>query len=195
MKILRDEAEVANEKRRVIEGALAVCRKKGPKFTMDDVAKEIGMSKKTIYQIVKDKSDLLYKMIDYVFDDIKEQEKEVLSNPSLSTIEKLKGVLSAMPENLRGIDFTNMFTVKEKFPECHKHAAERIEGEWETTVSLLEQAKKEGAIRDVNITVFKLMYEATLERFIQGGDLKKSRIKYIDALNEMTEIMINGILK
>ena len=194
MKILRDEAEVANEKRRVIEGALTVCRKKGPKFTMDDVAKEIGMSKKTIYQIVKDKSDLLYKMIDYVFDDIKDQENAVLADQNLSTIEKLKGVLSAMPENLRGIDFTSMFTVKEKFPECHKRAVERIETEWETTVDLLEKAKKEGAVRDVNITVFKLMYEATIERFLQGGDLKKGKIKYIDALNEMTEIMINGIM-
>ena len=195
MKILRDEIEIENDKRKVIEGALAVCRKKGPKFTMDDVAKEIGMSKKTIYQIMRDKNDLLYKMIDYVFDDIKEKENEFLADNSLSTVEKLKAVLSAMPENLKGIDFTNMFLVKEKFPECHKRAIERIESEWETTVALIDKAKKEGAIRDVDVTIFKLMYNATLERFIQGAELKKNRIKYVDALNEMTEIMISGITK
>ncbi|MBQ2467828.1 MAG: TetR/AcrR family transcriptional regulator, partial [Lachnospiraceae bacterium] len=85
-------------KERILEGGMAVYRKKGPKFTMDDLANELGMSKKTIYTVFRDKKSLLYDMVDYTFDAIKAGEAEVLADNSKNTIEKLRGILGVMPE-------------------------------------------------------------------------------------------------
>ena len=63
-------------KARIFESALALFREKGIKFTMDDVAKNLGISKKTLYLVVRDKEALLNEMVDYGFNLIKEAERK-----------------------------------------------------------------------------------------------------------------------
>jgi len=51
---------------KIIGGALQLYLKYGIKsITMDDVARELGISKKTIYKIVKDKDDLVQKATEF----------------------------------------------------------------------------------------------------------------------------------
>ena len=51
----------------ILSATIPVFNKKGIKFTMDDVAKEVGISKKTIYTVFADKQELVYDMVDYCF--------------------------------------------------------------------------------------------------------------------------------
>ena len=39
----------------ILDATVLVFNKKGMKFTMDDIARELGMSKKTIYTVFADK--------------------------------------------------------------------------------------------------------------------------------------------
>ena len=41
-------------------------------------------------------------------------------------------------------------------------------------------------------TVFQVMYEAAIERFIHGTEIKKKRMPYMDALNALVDIMMDG---
>ena len=43
-----------NIKNEILNATITVFNKKGMKFTMDDVAREAGMSKKTIYAVFSD---------------------------------------------------------------------------------------------------------------------------------------------
>ena len=49
-----------NIKNEILNATITVFNKKGMKFTMDDVAKEAGMSKKTIYAVFSDKQELVF---------------------------------------------------------------------------------------------------------------------------------------
>ena len=42
-------------KENIMQGTLQAFNQKGLKFTMDDIAKILGISKKTIYQVFRDK--------------------------------------------------------------------------------------------------------------------------------------------
>ena len=42
----------------ILEGTIQAFNKKGLKFTMDDIASLLGMSKKTIYTVFRDKESL-----------------------------------------------------------------------------------------------------------------------------------------
>ena len=75
---------------RILEGTFKVFRDKGAGFTMNDLSKELGMSKKTIYTIFRDKESLLYTLVDYFFDSVKKDENMVLMDESLSTSERLQ---------------------------------------------------------------------------------------------------------
>ena len=180
-------------KEKIIRGGLQVFAEKGGRFTMDDLAKEIGMSKKTIYVIFRDKEAVLIHMVDYVFDEIQAEEEAFLNDPSLSTVEKFRRVLGAMPENYSGFDFTKIYVMKDRFPKAYARMNSRLETGWELTFQVLNQGIEEGVFRRVNLTVFKLVYSAAVERFLNSPELDRDGIGYMDALNELVEMMIDGI--
>ena len=52
------------QKEVILEGTIKAFNEKGLKFTMDDVAKILGMSKKTIYTVFRDKESMVLAMVD-----------------------------------------------------------------------------------------------------------------------------------
>lgn len=180
-------------KQRVLEGALDVYRQRGAKFTMDDLAATLSMSKKTIYTIFPDKKTLLMDMVDYTFDCIKDAKQKELEREGLSVVDRFRAILSVMPEQFAGIDFSQIYSMRDRYPECYQRIEERLESDWELTIATLRDGIKSGEFRPVNEVIFQMMYEAATERFLKGSELKDNGIKYIDALNEMVEILVDGI--
>ena len=91
----------------ILDATLRVFDQKGLKFTMDDLAKELSISKKTIYTVYDDKEALFLAMVDYIFDSIKESEQMNLTDPSLSVVEELHRILGVLPEVIRISIFEN----------------------------------------------------------------------------------------
>lgn len=177
----------------ILEGTIAVFNQKGLKFTMDDIARQLGMSKKTIYTVFADKESLFLDMVDYLFDSIKDSERQVVEDDSLSTLEKVRKILGVMPESYQNIDFRQLYPLKEKYPGTYAKVQERLETGWETTIALLEQGMAEGVIRRVEIPLVKLMLEAALEQFFQSDILVRNNISYQDALEQVVDILVDGI--
>lgn len=179
---------------KILNATICVFNRKGLKFTMDDVASELSMSKKTIYTVFRDKETMFFEMVDFCFDSIKESEKKVLEDESLDTVAKIRAILGVLPEGYRDIDFRQLYSLKEKYPRIYEKVEQRLETGWETTIGLLEQGIEEGSIRRVQIPVLKTMLEATLEQFFKRDVLLQNKIAYQDALDEVVTILVDGIL-
>ena len=179
----------------ILEGTIKAFNKKGLKFTMDDVAKTLGMSKKTIYTVFRDKESMFYEMVDYMFDCIKESERRIVEDTSLSTLEKIRQVLGVMPEGYRDVNFHQLYQLKDKYPAVYRQVERRLETGWEETIALLEQGMAEGCIRQVHIPLVKMMLEASLEQFFQRDILIQNKITYLEALDEVVGILMDGIKK
>lgn len=185
---------VADEQRiRVLDGAIKAFNEKGLKFTMDDLAKILGMSKKTIYKIYSDKEDMFLAMVDYCFDMIKESEQAIVNDDSLSTLEKIHKILGVLPDSYMEIDFGQLYSLKEKYPDTYRHVEERLESGWEETIKLIEQGINEGVVRPIKISLVKTMFEATIEQFFQRDILVSNGMTYADGLKEVVNILVNGI--
>ena len=189
-RIQKDTQEL---KKDIMEACIALFNKKGLKFTMDDVATYCHISKKTMYVVFNDKEELFFAMVDYLFDGIKESKEAVLNDPSLSTLEKVKRILGAMPESYNEIDFEKMYLLKEKYPKTYEKVEKRLETEWETTIALLQKGQAEGVIKSVNIPLVKLIYEASIEQFFKRDVLVANNIPYKTAVDEVVDILIGGI--
>lgn len=177
----------------ILEGTIKAFNQKGLKFTMDDVAKTLGMSKKTIYTVFRDKESMFYAMVDYMFDSIKESERRIVEDESLSTVEKIRRIMSVIPDGYRNVDFQKLYQLKEKYPDVYKQVERRLETGWEETIALLEQGMEEGCVRRIYIPLVKMMLEATLEQFFQRDILIQNKITYVDALEEVVGIIMEGI--
>ncbi len=179
---------------KILDATICVFNRKGLKFTMDDVASELCMSKKTIYTVFRDKETMFFEMVDYCFDTIKESETKVLEDDSLDTVEKIRAILGVLPESYRDIDFRQLYSLKDKYPQIYRRVEERLETGWEKTIGLLEQGMEEGCIRKVKIPIVKTMMEATLEQFLQRDVLIRNKIGYSEALEEVVNILVDGIV-
>lgn len=181
------------QREEILEGTLQAFHQKGLKFTMDDVAKILQMSKKTIYTVFHDKEELFLAMVDYLFDGIKESEQQVLKNENLSTLAKIRTILGVMPEGYKDVDFRQLYLLKDKYPAIYRQVELRLETGWEATIALIEQGVAEGVVRPIQIPILKLMLEAALEQFFQRDILIQHQISYQQALDEVVTILVDGI--
>ena len=104
-------------KENIMQGTLQAFNQKGLKFTMDDIAKILGISKKTIYQVFRDKEALFLETVDYLFDRIKDSEQKIVENPQMDTLQKIHTILGVMPECYQDVDFRQLYQLKEKYPD------------------------------------------------------------------------------
>lgn len=183
----------AGLRKEILDGTIRVYQQKGLKFTMDDIARQLCISKKTIYTVFSNKEALFLAMVDYLFDTIKESERQVLEDAGLGTPEKIRRILGVLPESYRNIDFRQLYELKDKYPATYAKVEERLETGWEATLGLLEQGMDEGVIRRVRLPLVKMMLEASLEQFFRRDILLQQGITYHEALQEVVDILVDGI--
>ncbi len=190
---LAENGGYMGQREEILEGTLQAFNQKGLKFTMDDVARILQMSKKTIYTVFHDKEELFLAMVDYLFDCIKESERQVLENRALTTLEKIRMILGVMPEGYKEVDFRQLYLLKDKYPVIYRQVERRLETGWEATIALIERGIAEGVVRPIQIPILKLMLEAALEQFFQRDILIQHEISYQQALDEVVTILVDGI--
>lgn len=178
---------------RIMEEAINQFNKKGLKFTMDDVAGGLSISKKTLYKVFSDKEALFFTMADYCFDAIKESEQAILNDTGMDIVEKIRKIIIVLPQRYKTIDFRHLYSLKEKFPAIYAKLERRLESDWEPTIMLLEQGIKEGRIRPLSTSILRTMVEGTIEHFLSRDVLLKEDISYPEALEKMMDIIMDGI--
>ena len=189
------KTDTSNELRiRILDEAAKQFDKKGIKFTMDDLAHALGMSKKTIYTVFEDKRSIMTETIDRFFDEALIEEDLILNDDTLTIPEQLKQIIGRVPDRYTQNDLTQLYVLREKYPSVYRHWKFCRENYWEGVALLLEKGINEGAIRPISLPILKTMFQATVEQFFQKDVLVKNHISYRDALSEVADILVNGII-
>lgn len=105
---------------KILNSSLMLFFKYGIKHvTMDDIAKELGMSKKTIYQFYKEKDDLVNQLCDI---QLKEQEKkfEMLNATAKDPIQEIITISSQMREMVQNINPLFFLDLQKFYPMSYQ---------------------------------------------------------------------------
>lgn len=138
---------------RILKGTEELFLNAGIKsVTMDDIAKHLGMSKKTIYQHFKDKDEIVTELVSRKLKDDKTEICSIM-NDSVNVIEQLINMMKRSEEMFGGINPIVIHDMQKYHPSAWAmlqsfkadFLVEKIE-------SLLEQGIKEGYVRE-NIDV------------------------------------------
>lgn len=178
---------------RIFQGAIEEFKENGIKFTMDSLSKRIGISKRTLYETVASKNDVINIVIDRTFQDVKEQQKVILEDSTLSTKERLKRLFSIIPTYASVIDYRRMNEIKIAYPLLYIKIQNNLENDWEPTIALLEKAMDESIIRKVNIVILKMLLCDVYEQLINGTILIQNNISYETAMEEIINLLFDGL--
>ena len=179
---------------KILLSTIEVFNTHGMRFTMDDIASHMKISKKTIYTVYRSKEEMMLDMVDYLFDNVAVSIRAILEDRQMSLRDKIKAYLIAMPDEYSNIKFAELFVLRDRFPHIYEKVRMRFDSGWDPAIALLEQGKEEGIIRkDANLVIFKTMMDSSLASFFASDILKRSGLTYREGLDLVAEILLDGV--
>ncbi|HEY0245155.1 MAG TPA: TetR/AcrR family transcriptional regulator [Mucilaginibacter sp.] len=152
-------------KERIIQGGEELFLKAGIKsVTMDDIAKHLGMSKKTIYQFFKDKNELVSALVKKKLQDDEDQMTEII-NRSGNVIEEMINMMKCSEEIFSRINPIVIHDMQKYHPDAwndfQKFKSEVLVGKME---ELFNKGIKQGYIRpEIDVKILAKMRVAQFE--------------------------------
>lgn len=163
----------------IILATIAVFNEKGVKFTLDDIAKELSISKKSIYKYFNSKEEIINEVIDWLFDDIERQHYEILKRNDLSQTEKLRQILIVNPSMME-IDDDKMLKLKELYPKCHELILNHFKSRWDLTLSQLKVCIDNNEIKPIPNEIFRTILIGIFDSAIDSSDYAKTVEECVD---------------
>lgn len=181
-------------RQKCIDCAIQLCSSQGLDFTMSQLAAQLGMSKKTLYVLFDSKEALLLAAVDAMFDAVKADEAKILARQDLSLADKVRQLVVVLPDSYKNLDWSRLQGVEEKYPAVYGRIRQRLESEWEPTLELLRQGMEQGELRPFQPGLLRAVVEGAMEHFLSSDALQREGIGYVQALDGMMDLLMEGIL-
>ena len=170
-------------------------RKYGVKsVTMDDIAREIGISKKTLYTHVKDKKELIEKVLEFEYHENMKSFGEILHHGG-NAIEELFAVHSFMKTLLKYHSPAFDYDLKKYYPEIFLNLIKRKrEAMYRSVLDNINRGKKEGFYRkELKGELISKLYVVRMENAHEGNLLSLDDFLIPEVFHEYFIYHIRGI--
>jgi AcrR family transcriptional regulator len=186
-----------DEKRlEILERASAVYMKYGLKsVTMDDLARELGMSKKTIYKYFDDKNDMIRSIMELKV----EMDKAVCMNCSIqanNAIEDLITFSKLIAEHFNNINPTVIYDLRKHYQDAWQIMnAHKWDFVLTSITENINRGIKEGIYRkDVDVNVIARLYVASIDDLFDTDIFPWPEFKFQQVFTELIRYHLRGLV-
>jgi AcrR family transcriptional regulator len=184
-----------SSKERILSSALVLYSKYGIRsITMDDLCRELGISKKTLYLIVDDKKDLINKVVEYEIEVQRNSMKDMFSS-NLNAIDELIHVNKHIHTIQGNHSPTFYFDLKKTYPIIYgdwiKYKRERM---YKMILQNLNKGVSEGLYReDIDAVVISKLHMARTEMMHSSDIIDEDERSAKHFIDEIFKYHIHGI--
>lgn len=183
------------KKLEIIKGATEIYMKLGIKsVTMDEMARQLGVSKKTLYQYVSDKNDLVEQCIQFGHE-LDEQMIQSIADNADNAIDEILTLSTHVGQELKKVHPSIFFDLERYHPsamnmiKCHKN--EYIKN---SILNNLTRGIKEGFYREnMNVEVIATMYIKIVDHVLAGEIQQRLNLPNETIYEEVFRYHIRGI--
>jgi AcrR family transcriptional regulator len=181
-------------KEQILEEAMRQFNRDGFDFKMDDLAKELHISKKTIYKHFKNKEDIFHVFIDESFQSVHEQQEGIFYDDNLSIKEKLLRILNTRSRFEDRLSIEKTMELNTYYPRLYELIINTYRTQWDKVKKLIIQGQENGVFKkDINVTLVQTMMMESMQMMHRDNLLSKANLSYRDAIKEASEIIVSGI--
>lgn len=177
----------------ILEAAEKEIRQSGLNFTMDDLARNLGMSKKTIYTKYKGKEDIIGQLIYHMKKDIEAQQIDLFNDESVPHIEKLKGLIKILPKDTTIATPMILNQLRKSFPKLYAMMNKIYHQDWDRFNAVYEDAVEKGIIEPFDLVFFKEMYISCVTSLPEADSLID--MSYKEIVSKTVDQLFLGIGK
>jgi AcrR family transcriptional regulator len=164
------------------------------KTTMDEIATDLRMSKKTIYKFFPSKDDLIMAIAKFFMNKMKSQILPALST-NKNAIEKLADLINILAKASEKISTKRMEEIKIHYPglwiEIDRFRTEMMFG---NITKVIEQGKKEGLFIDYPTVIVMNVLVASVRNIVNPEFILNNNFSIIEAARNAFKIIIGGIV-
>lgn len=162
--------------------------------TMDYVARELSISKKTLYKFVANKNKLVEKVILSEME-LAGKKHESIKEMKLNSIEELFEVSKMMNERLKNHNPALFFDLRKYYPALFKEVIKiKREKVYESVLNNLKKGIKEGLYRkEVNPDIIAKIYVSRMEQSYDNSIFSIAEVTSIEVFNEVLIYHLHGI--
>lgn len=164
-------------------------------LTMDEIARQLGMSKKTIYLYVANKSDLVKKVMQTHLDKEEAYIKEV-QKTSKNALEENLRMVTYMSEELQVFNSGIFFELQKYYPESYALFNEHREKvALRNILNNLKDGIKEGLYRkEIDTEIVGRIFISALDILIDQQRFPAKKYHFYDLYKEFISYHLGGIL-
>ena len=163
--------------------------------TMDDISKNLSISKKTLYKHFKDKDDIVETIMNY---DI-ELEKDLMNKTcsvSGNAIEETYAFSSIITEKIKDLNTSLMYDLEKYHPKAWRLFINHKRGYvYECIKDNLERGLKEGLYRkNLNPQIVAKLYSEKMDMVLDKELFPKEKFTFAEIYSEMMRYHLKGIV-
>lgn len=191
------ERELAGQRDRILQQARVDFFAHGyVRFTMDGLAAELGMSKKTLYVHFAGKDAIIAAAIEHIAEEIRADADALLAHRGLNLAEKLRAFIEGMMLRLAALGPAPLRELQRFAPALHN----RLEAVRARTLPyvfgrFIEEGQATGLIRDTVSPVFatEFLLQA-MQGLTQGATLDRLQLAPREVLARAVDLYFGGLL-
>ena len=180
---------------RILNGSAEMFFKYGIRsVTMDDIAKHLSMSKKTIYQYFKEKDEIVHKLMLSQIQGHQMSFDEILS-VSENVVDEVFHIMKRMTEIFRAINSLMFYDLQKHYPQSWKLMKDfKTDCVRKMVEGSLEKGKKDGYVRnDVNIKIMARLRMEEVELAFNPEIFPPDKFNILDVQLSLAEHFLYGI--
>ncbi|MGI6093636.1 MAG: TetR/AcrR family transcriptional regulator [Negativicutes bacterium] len=181
-------------RKRIIAAAIEEIYERGIKFTMHDLARRLGVSKRCLYEHFKSKDVLISCLVDCSLADITEQRRRILSDESLSCQEKIRGILCCRVTMFSPIEGRIADEIRRFMPAEWLRIEQFMNDDWKSVEQFLKVSIEKGELREVHLPIVHKMVNGAIKELVDYRFLEQNGISFSQARNYMVDALLYGMV-
>lgn len=186
---------MTQEELKILERCERLFMRYGAKsITMDDVSRELGISKKTLYQFVASKDDLVHKVTQFHFRHHEEMVNAICTN-STNAIDEMLQIAQWVSQHMQGVNPTLMFDLNKYYPESWQlFLNHRNTSVYNCLINNIYKGREQDLYRkDFNEEIVTRIYISRMEMIIDPNVFPFEKFRLRDVMQQYVEYHIRGI--
>jgi AcrR family transcriptional regulator len=181
-------------KDRIVESASVLFFQKGIKsLTMSDIANEMGISKRTLYEVFSDKEELLEECIGFHMDKA-DREIKLMEENAESVVDAVMRMYAKHLKEAKKVNKSMVHDLKKYHPHIYEKVECRQKAGIDTFMPLFQRGREQGLLRnDVNFEIVLWLLKSQFKALIEDEYIPTDKYSADEFIRAIILNFIRGI--
>ncbi|KXB90764.1 transcriptional regulator, TetR family [Megasphaera hutchinsoni] len=178
---------------RILSEALFLVNTQGADFHIDELAKRLHISKRTVYEHFTSKQDIIWQSLVAFADELYREHKALLEDTTLPTDEKMMKFFQMSSRQAQVFSVRHMNVWLSRVPEVRKKLRIMVNRDWEILELLVAQGQDEGIFRTFDISLFMHLVKNAAADILDYMDEMEHEYSFFSYMTKCLDMLLYGI--